>query len=69
MHTVYLFYVDMSIRDVSLNHADSQCSIEHSSTDKQRRLSKRVKVINIALTNGTVKRKICIMSTRCYTYR
>ena len=68
MHTVYLFNVDMSIRDVSLIHAESQCSIEHSPIDKQRCLSKRGKVINIALINGTVKRKICIVSTRCRTY-
>ena len=65
MHTVYLFYVDMSIRDVSLNHAEYQ----HSPIDKQRRLSKQGKVINIALTNGTVKRKMSIMSTCCRTYR
>ena len=65
MHTVYLFYVDMSIRHVSLIPAESQCSIEHSPIDKQRRLSKWGKMINIALTNGKVKRKICIMFTRC----
>ena len=58
MHTVYLFYVDMSIRDVSLIHAESQCSIEHSPIDKQRCLSKRGKVINIALTNGAVNSEL-----------
>ena len=68
MHTVDLFYVDMSIRDVSPIHDESQCSIEHSTIDKQWCLSKRGKVINIALTNGAVKRKICIVSTRCHTY-